>query len=309
MDASEGMHPFELEGSKRKSTLAYIRHIVKYQVVFLPSCSSPCCHPLNDISLPLLRPPPSPPVLSRRLRTPPPRHPNLAPLPPTITATSTPLPLRLPVLACLLKRRSWTPCISATTPTLSTAAASSRRCRRVPFTAPAKCFTLTALDNTALFACSDAHSLAAVCCRSRRRRLPLRSPCSTGVLPLLPTFVTRAAQVTMSLSRPVSLAPLSPALPRALVISRCRFEQVYSHVQPMASPLAGLQGSQLPAPAARCPLSNTCVRQDQNRGIQPGGGRAAQHQRLHHTAHRPHYRGALHERWPNTNGVILLRDQ
>jgi hypothetical protein len=32
VDASEGMQPFELEGSKRKSTLAYIRHVVKYQV-------------------------------------------------------------------------------------------------------------------------------------------------------------------------------------------------------------------------------------------------------------------------------------
>ena len=52
VDASEGMHPFELEGSKRKSTLAYIRHIVKYQVDSLPSCSSPCCHPLRNISTP-----------------------------------------------------------------------------------------------------------------------------------------------------------------------------------------------------------------------------------------------------------------
>ena len=95
VDASEGMHPFELEGSKRKSTLAYIRHIVKYQVDSLPSCSSPCCHPLHYIHTP------SPPVLPRRLRTPPLRRPSLAPLPPIITATSTPLLLTVPILECL----------------------------------------------------------------------------------------------------------------------------------------------------------------------------------------------------------------
>jgi hypothetical protein len=33
VDASQGMLPFELEGSKRKCTLAYTRHIVKYQVL------------------------------------------------------------------------------------------------------------------------------------------------------------------------------------------------------------------------------------------------------------------------------------
>ena len=123
------------------------------------------------------------------------------------------------------------------------------------------------------------------------------------------TFVTRAAQVSMPLSPPVRLTPLSCASPCARVISRCRFEQVYSHVQPMASPLAGLQGSRLPAPAARRPPSNSSVRQDQNRGLQPGGGHPAKHQRLHHTAYRPHYRGALHERWANPNCVIVLRDQ
>ena len=36
VDVSEGMQPFELEGSKRKSTLAYIRHVVKYQVASPP---------------------------------------------------------------------------------------------------------------------------------------------------------------------------------------------------------------------------------------------------------------------------------
>ena len=32
VDASEGLQPFELQGSKRMSTLAYTRHVVKYQV-------------------------------------------------------------------------------------------------------------------------------------------------------------------------------------------------------------------------------------------------------------------------------------
>ncbi len=50
VDASEGLQPFELQGSKRMSTLAYTRHVVKYQVRVLLAlaCSCrflPCCLP------------------------------------------------------------------------------------------------------------------------------------------------------------------------------------------------------------------------------------------------------------------------
>lgn len=60
VDASEGLQPFELQGSKRKSTLAYTRHVVKYQVRLASACSCrflPCCLPAK---LPAAAPQPPP---------------------------------------------------------------------------------------------------------------------------------------------------------------------------------------------------------------------------------------------------------
>jgi hypothetical protein len=121
VDASEGMQPFELEGSKRKSTLAYIRHVIKYQVG----------HVLFASVLAILQPSPIPSSLLFRPSTTPPTHQNLPPLLAVVVAAIVRTALRAPARGSHSKRKSWTSRTSATTPMFSTIAATGSSCNPI----------------------------------------------------------------------------------------------------------------------------------------------------------------------------------